>query len=171
MEYAPLVRIAPTRKGVQSGATWLQEKQTCHTFVLSPSCTKIHPKDGKRPILNCGARIRTTNRGFACVRRRILSNFCAISVTEHEQIADSVHIPDFNFFAILDPIPDFVTAGRLGQTARRQRRRYGHARSPPPSRPCAQMRSKELAHENRLASSGGVGVKQPSPRPLSVGRF
>ena len=29
----------------------------------------------------------------------------------------------------------------------------------------------ELAHENRLASTGGVGVKQPSPRPLSVGRF
>jgi len=28
-----------------------------------------------------------------------------------------------------------------------------------------------LAHENRLASSGGDGVKQPSPRPLSLAGF
>jgi DNA replication protein DnaC len=63
------------------------------------------------------------------------------------------------------------TGGRLGQTARRQRRRYRYARSSPPSRSCTQMRSTELAHENRLASSGGGGVKQPSPKPTSVGRF
>ena len=29
----------------------------------------------------------------------------------------------------------------------------------------------ELAHENRLASSGGDGVKQPSPSPLSLAGF
>jgi hypothetical protein len=28
-----------------------------------------------------------------------------------------------------------------------------------------------LAHENRLASSGGGGVKQPSPRPLPLAGF
>jgi hypothetical protein len=33
------------------------------------------------------------------------------------------------------------------------------------------MRSTELAHENRLASSGGDGVKQPCPRPLSLAGF
>ncbi len=63
------------------------------------------------------------------------------------------------------------TGGRLGQTARRQRRHYRYARSSPPSRSYAEMRSTELAHENRLASSGGGGVKQPSPKPTSVGRF
>ena len=33
------------------------------------------------------------------------------------------------------------------------------------------MWSTELAHENRLASSGGGGVKQPSPRPLPLAAF
>jgi hypothetical protein len=28
-----------------------------------------------------------------------------------------------------------------------------------------------LAHKNRLASSGGNGVKQPSPRPLPLAGF
>jgi hypothetical protein len=28
-----------------------------------------------------------------------------------------------------------------------------------------------LAHKNRLASTGGGGVKQPSPRPLSLAGF
>ena len=46
-----------------------------------------------------------------------------------------------------------------------------HARSPPSSWPGTQLWSTELAHENRLASTGGGGVKQISPRPLLVGRF
>jgi|GEM_PF-6999225 len=33
------------------------------------------------------------------------------------------------------------------------------------------MRPTELAHENRLASTGGVGVKQPSPRPVPLAGF
>jgi hypothetical protein len=56
-----------------------------------------------------------------------------------------------------EPVPDAHKSGaRVEEPAQ-------------PGRPCTQMRSTELAHENRLASSGGGGVKQTSPRPLSVG--
>jgi hypothetical protein len=46
-----------------------------------------------------------------------------------------------------------------------------YARSSPSSWPCTQMRSTELAHKNRLASTGEGGVKQPSSRPLSLAGF
>jgi integrase/recombinase XerD len=64
------------------------------------------------------------------------------------------------------------TGGRLGQTARRCGRSQRHARPPAAPRTRAEMRSAELAHQNRLASSGGGRVEQTGPGPAtSVGRF
>ena len=55
------------------------------------------------------------------------------------------------------------TGGGLGQTTRRQRSRHRHARSIAASRTCAQMRSPQLAHKNKLAAKGIGGVKQSCP--------
>ena len=38
----------------------------------------------------------------------------------------------------------------LGQALRRYRRRHRHARPAPPSRPCPQVRTAELANENAV---------------------
>ena len=62
--------------------------------------------------------------------------------------------------------------GRLGQTAGRRGRRQRHARPLTAPRPCAQMRPAELAHQNRLATTGGGRVEHSQSWTANpVGRF
>ena len=59
---------------------------------------------------------------------------------------------------------------RLGQAARRHRGRHGAPRPAPPSRPRAQVRAAQLAHEDpdRLAHGGGHEVDLHRSRPCSI---
>jgi len=59
-----------------------------------------------------------------------------------------------------------------GQTDGRRGRRQRHARPLTAPRPCTQVRSSELAHQNRLATTGGGRVEHSQSRTAtSVGRF
>ena len=62
--------------------------------------------------------------------------------------------------------------GRLGQTAGRCGRRQRHARPLTAPRSRAQVRPAELAHQNRLATTGGGRVEHSQSRTANpVGRF
>src|ERR1017187_9561317 len=62
--------------------------------------------------------------------------------------------------------------GRLGQTAGRRGRRERHARPLTAPRPRAQVRPPKLAHQNRLATTGGGRVEHSQSWTANpVGRF
>jgi hypothetical protein len=79
-----------------------------------------------------------------------------------DNLREGVLVPD-----LYDPALNPLYRDVLG----RQRGRHRHARPPPPSWSCTQMRPPKLAHKNRLASTGGRRVEQLSPRPLPLAGF